>query len=307
MLEFFYEIFLRPWSSLWYIGNTLDRAVLLLLASQGILLSFRAGAFNLGAEAQIYAGGVFSTLILLSPLPAPLIFFLAPLSALFIGALLGTGTAQLKVKSGADPMITSFLISLIITPFLDALIRGPLRDTSKDLIASARIPNKYLLSRLLPPSSLNTGLFIALSLLILLHLFLQRSRVGLALKVMGTEENFARYLGMDSQKHLVPALSIGAAMLSLSGYLFVAGTAGICHLGFPAGLGWNAIAVALIARNKPLALIPAALFFAWMEAGLEAATLSSFLIPGTRGFLVAGVFFFVTIQIKKPWRRRKRI
>lgn len=302
MRELLEELILRPWSSLWYAGNTLDSAVLLAIAALGIVIAFRAGAFNLGGESQIYAGGVAATAVLLVPsnLPPLLISLLAVLAALGSGAVLGGTAGLLKRRTGSDPMITSFLLAAVTTPFADWLVAGPLRDSSTDLLASSRIPHELLLPRILPPSSLNPGLFLALLLMILAHFFFTWSLKGLALRVARDSTHFARYAGLDDSALLSGSLAIGGALHGLCGYLVVAGTAGICHLGFPAGLGWNAIAVALVAANRPLAIFPAALLFAWLDAGTQAAILSTGMGQNSRSFLVAAVFLFVTM------RRRRR-
>lgn len=301
MRELLEELLLRPWSSPWYIGNTLDSMALLVIAGLGIIIAFRAGAFNLGGESQIYAGGVAASAVLLSagshsPL---LVSGMALCAALAIGALLGGTTGILKKKTGADPMITSFLLAAVISPLADWLIAGPLRDNSTDLLASTRIPAHFLLPRLLPPSSLNPGFVVSLLLVIIAHIGLSKSLKGLQLRVARDSTRFARYAGIAEEPLLARSLALGGALHGLCGYLVVAGTAGICHLGFPAGLGWNAIAVALIAANRPLALIPAALFFAWLDAGTQAAILTRGIGLNSRSFLVAAIFLVVTMRRRR--------
>lgn len=298
MTELLYEILIRPWSSPWYAGNTLDSAVLLSVAALGIVLAFRSGAFNLGGESQIYAGGIAATAILLAPLPlpSPIILFIALLAALASGAVPGAISGILKTQSGADPMISSFLLASIVMPIGDWLISGPMRDSTSDLLASPRLPQGLMLSRLLPPSSLNSGLFIMLIAALCIEIFLKYSVAGLGLRAAGSDKLFARYAGISSDSILPTSLAAGGALHGLAGFLLVAGSAGICHLSFPAGLGWNAIAVALIAGNRPLAVIPAAILFAWLEEGSRAAILASGMSLGTRSFLVALVFLLITAK-----------
>jgi simple sugar transport system permease protein len=79
----------------------------------------------------------------------------------------------------------------------------------------------------------------------------------------------------------------------------------MCHLGFPGGLGWNAIAVALIAKNHPLALIPSALVYGWLKAGSDAAMITTGLGVETSSVIQAVVLLLATIQFKMPLFKRK--
>ncbi len=305
MPNLLYEILFRPWSNLWYIGNTLDSAFLLSTAALGLVLAFKAGSFNLAGESQIYMGGILTTIILLYlplSLPRPLLISLALVLALGSGAASGALTGVLKTQAGADPMISSFLISTILSPIGDWLITGPLRDRTKDLLASPRIPQDLRLLPILPPSSLHIGILLLPLLICAIYLFLDKSFAGLRLRVLGRELPFARYAGIKENSYLTGSLAAGGALHGLAGFFIVAGTAGICHLGFPAGLGWNAIAVALIAQNRALLVFPAALFFAWLEAGTQAAVLATGINLSTKYFIVAIIFFGVSAKKirKKP-------
>jgi simple sugar transport system permease protein len=80
----------------------------------------------------------------------------------------------------------------------------------------------------------------------------------------------------------------------------------MCHLGFPGGLGWNAIAVALIAKNHPLALIPAALVYGWLKAGSDAAMITTGLGVETSSVIQAVVLLLATVQFAVPLFKIKK-
>jgi simple sugar transport system permease protein len=263
--------FLGPWSSPWFLGNTLDGIGLLLTASLGAVLAFRGGCFNLGGEGQIYLGGLTASAALLfwgkgftGPGWSFGILCLAGLLALAAGGAMGALSGFLKKRYGANELITSFLLSAALSPVGDYLISGPLRDHGGNLLATERFAEDRLLPKLLPPSSLSLSFVFALALVVVGHLFINRTVWGYRFRIAGAAPAFARYGGINPERGWFPAMAASGALGGLAGFFAVAGTYGVCHLEFSGGLGWNAIAVALIARNRPLALIPAALIYGWL-------------------------------------------
>jgi simple sugar transport system permease protein len=298
--------FIGPWQSAWFLGNTLDGVALLLTASLGIALAFRGGCFNLGGEGQIYLGGLAASVVLLAGggmatnggQASPVLFALAVLAALFTGGLIGALSGFLRKRFGANEMITSFLISAALSPVADYLIAGPLRNPAGNLMATARFAGT--LKRILPPSNLSVSFIFALILVGMGHIFLYRTVWGYRYKVSGSAPDFARYGGIDPDRRLIPAMGVSGALSGLTGFFAVAGTYGLCHLGFSGGLGWNAIAVALIARNRPLALIPAALVLGYLKAGSDSALLSRGLSFETTAFIQAVALILATIHFSAP-------
>jgi simple sugar transport system permease protein len=297
---------------LWYIGNTLDSAALLLTAALGAAIAFRAALFNLGCEGQIYAGGVAAAAVLLmgggrvGGLSAIGLSLLAALAAVAAGAAMGALSGLLKKAAGANELITSFLLSAALSPVADYLISGPLRDTSGSLVASPRFAPALLLGRLLPPSSLSVSLVFALLLACALAFFIGKTAAGYRFRIAGASPRFARYGGIDSAAYWIPALAASGGLCGLSGYFAMAGTYGLCHAGFSGGLGWSAIACALIAKSRPLPLILAVLAFASLRAGADAALLTAGVSLDTKTLLQAAVMLFATARFGGAWARGNR-
>ena len=291
--------FIRPWSSPWFLGNTLDGIALLLTASLGAALAFRAGTFNLGVEGQIYLGGLAASIFLLSApqpafLPAPLLLVSAACAAMITGGLMAGFSGFLKKRFGMNELITSFLLASALIPFADYLIKGPWRDSTGNLLALPAFPPNLILTRLLPPSNLSVSFIFALLLIAAAHVFVNRTSPGYQFRISGANPGFARYGGLESEKIWIPAMTASGALAALTGFFAVAGTFGRCHAGFSGGLGWSAIAVALIARNRPLALLPAALVYGWLKSGSDSALLAAGLNLETTAFIQAAVLLLVT-------------
>jgi simple sugar transport system permease protein len=294
------------------LGNTLDSVALLLAASLGALASFRGGTFNLGGEGQIYLGGLAASAVLLaggpsSPLPGPVMLFAAALVAGITGGLLGSVSGILKRRLGANELITSFLLSSALIPVADYLIQGPLRDRGGNLLAMPAFAPDRMLPHILPPSHLSISFVFALLLVIGAHIFLNKTVWGWQFRIGGEAAGFAVYGGLEPEKCWIPSLAASGALSALAGFFAVAGTYDRCHLGFPGGLGWNAIAVSLICRNRPLALIPAALIYGWLRAGADSALLAARIDLETSAFIQAAVLLAATARVAVPLFRRKGV
>jgi len=297
--------FLGPWSSPWFLGNTFDGIALLLTASLGAAIALRGGTFNLGGEGQIYVGGLTASVVLLthSPLPPVILLLFAALAAMLTGGLLGGISGFLKKHLGMNELITSFLFSSALIPLADYLISGPWRDSTGNLLALPPFPENLFLARLLPPSNLSVSLAFALLLVFAVHVFINKTVMGYRFRISGAVPDFAFYGGFESRKVWTPAMAASGALSALAGFFAVTGTYGRCHAGFSGGLGWSAIAVALIALNRPLALIPAALVFGWLKSGSDFALLAAGLNIETSSLIQAAVLLFATVRFTPLWER----
>ncbi len=294
--------FLGPFSNRYYFGNMLDGAGLLLIAGLGVSAAFRAGVFNLGGDGQIYIAGLVAAVVCLALPQAPAVFgiVLALVAAVAVGMLLAGVCGLFKYLWGTDELITSFLISAAIVPSVSYLIVGPLRNQQSNLLTTERIAEQFRLLRLLPPSNLNLALLFALLLAPLAHFLLYHTVRGYELRITGLNREFARYGGIAIGAYTAVPMAISGGLHGLSGAFAVLGTHHAAIQGFTIGLGWNAIAVALIGRNHPLLIIPAALVFAYMEAGAKAAMLHTEFSFELGAIIQAVIFFMITAHVALP-------
>ncbi len=286
--------FIGPWNGVWFGGNTLDGVCLLLTAGLGAFVSFQAGCFNLGCEGQVYAGGLAAAFVLLVLPPSGGSVWVGAFAAAAAAGVMGFVSGFLKRYAGANEIITSFLLSAAFMPFADYLIAGPLRDPSGSLLATAPITQ---LPRILPPSNLSVSFIAAILLVATVRIFFNDTVFGYRLKIASSAPDFARYAGIETSRFWIPAMTASGALCGLAGFFAVSGTYGRCHVGFPGGLGWNAIAVALIAGNRPLFLFPAALIYGALNAGAESAMLATGLQFETSSFIQALILLFSTLKI----------
>jgi simple sugar transport system permease protein len=226
--------------------------------------------------------------------PSIAVIGLSFLAAIVAGGLLGGISGVLKRRLGVDELISSFLISAVVILMIDYLVTGPFQDSSSNFQTTAAIPAQYMLRRLLPPSSLNTGIFLATAVAIAGKAVLDKTRFGFELRLCGINRDFARYSGIDNGFYTVLPMTISGALHGLAGALMVFGSYRATMRGFSAGSGWNAIAVSLIAGNNPIALIPASLFYSYLEAGSKSVLMSAQLRSEIAAIVQSVIFLLVT-------------
>lgn len=296
--------FIGPWSSFFFAGNTLDLAARLVVAGLAALIAFRGGLFNLGIEGQIYAGGLAAGALLLNvsaanPAQAAFFLVLAALLAMFAGGLIGAISGALKLFTGANEIISSFLLASALNPVCDYIIAGPLRNNGGNLLATKALAGNFILSRILPPSSLSISFFIVLALPFIVYFIINRTTAGYRFRMAGASPDFARYGSINAEHYWIPSMALSGALGALCGFFAVTGTYGIVYQGFSGGIGWAGIACALIAHNRSLAVLPAAFFYACLRSGAENVLLTRGISFDSTLLIEAVVLIFATVKLSK--------
>jgi simple sugar transport system permease protein len=290
--------FLGPFSSAWYLGNMLAGASILVMAGLAASVAFSSRNFNLGGEGQVYLGAIAATAFCLA-FPrgeGPLFSLLALVAGSAAGALLAWCSGALKLSLGVDELISSFLISAAAVYLGGFLVAGPLQDPTSNFVSTRAVPEAYRLARIFPPSTLSTGAFLSLAVLVLSVFVRARTRFGFELGMVGRNAEFARYGGIDTKFYVWAPMTLSGALYGLAGALLVLGSYYKSMKGFTAGIGWSGVAVALVAGNAPLALLPSALLFAYIDSGSKAVMVGSDVTGEIVSVIQATVFFLVTAR-----------
>jgi simple sugar transport system permease protein len=299
--------FLGPFKNAYYFGNMLNDSIAFALTGLGVSVAFASKNFNLGGEGQVYSGAIATVAVCLAfpegGLPA---LVLAVLAGMAVGGLLGGFSGYLKRALAVDELISSFLASAAVVLIGDYVITGPLQDPASNFQTTLQIADAFKLSRILPPSSLSTGCFIAIAASLVMKLALDKTRFGFELRLCGSSREFARYVGVDTGFFDIAPMVISGALHGLAGAVMILGTYYKAMRGFSAGVGWAGIAVALIAGNKPLAVLPAALFFAYLEAGAKAVMVGADVTSEIVAVVQSVIFFLITARVLEGLFQKKR-
>ena len=313
----FIYFFTGPFQNTFAFGNFLNTAFILSLTGLGISVAFKGGYFNIGGEAQIYAGALSAALVgaALYRWPGIVGIPVILITAILTGAVIGGISGLLKALWNVDELISSFLISATFIPIIDFLISIPFRNPESYLMSTKKladqlhiwkfnIPSDNPFWRGLASSNLNFSLFIIVILMAAVWLIFRKTIYGYELRILGTNREFARYGGIRVKTYAVGVMAVSGGLHSLAGGLVVLGSQHAAIQGMTAGLGWNGIAVALIARNNPALIFPAALIFAYIEAGTRSAMIFSNFDFEFSAIIQAAVFFLVTAGKLGSLKRR---
>ncbi|MFX0545848.1 ABC transporter permease [Roseovarius sp. S1116L3] len=252
--------------------ETLNRATPLIFTGLAVAVAFRARLWNIGAEAQLYAGALVVAVLgtgLLNWSSLALLPVMAIL-AMVAGAILLLIPALLKVRLGVDEVVTTLLINFIFLLFISMLLEGPLKDPmgmgwpkSPRLIEEARLP------RMAEGLRLHWGFGLALIAAAITWIIGARTTLGYEMRAVGLNREAAEFAGIPVGRVLIKTALLSGGLAALAGYSEVAGLKGNLTLDLSPGFGYTGIIVAMLALLNPLGVIAAALFVAGIFVGAD--------------------------------------
>ena len=292
------KVFLTgPFSNQYWLGTTLAEATPLILVGLGIAIAFKARVFNIGAQGQLYIGALAGALLgIYLQLPPFLHLLVIMAGSGLAGGMYAFLPAYFKSRWDTNEIVTTLMFNFIALQLVSYLLANQLQDPQANYNVSAKIQPSAHLPGILPPSPLHAGILIAVTFAILVYVFLDRSVFGYKLRLSGINPNFARYGGIDRTTIIIGAMMLSGALAGLGGSIRVMGMQHRLTEGFLPMVGYDAINISLIARNHPLGVVPAALFFAFLGVGGQVAGLYTDISPHLVNIIKAGIFYLVTAQ-----------
>ena len=252
--------------------ETLKFAGPLILGGLGVGIAFRAAMFNIGGRGQmLMAGGAAAWIGFRFDLPMVVHLPLAIIVGMVFGALWGGIAGVLKARTGAHEVIVTIMLNYVAYYFVFwALTKewllatpGSVNPKSPPMKDSAILP-KVLGDRF----NLHLGFILALIAVAVVWWLLNRSTLGYRIRAVGENPHAARASGINVGRIYTVVMMLGGALLGLAGVNQVLGTvtSGV-SVDIDAGIGFDAITVALLGRSRPLGILAAGLLFGAFKAG----------------------------------------
>lgn len=294
----------------WYAftSATLVRAVPLIVIGLGVAVAFRANALNIGAEGQFYAGAIAATWagLHLAASPAGVAIPIVWVAAAAAGALWVVLPVWLRLRFGVLEVISTLVLNFVAESLVSWMVQGPLQEAKRvypqsDPIAdAARLP-------LLPGTRLHLGFLVGVTLALVVWYVFRRTVWGFELLATGTGPRAARVSGrIDVGRVTAFALLWSGAIAGLAGGIEVGGVSYALFQNLSPGYGFTAIAVALLARLRPLAIVGTGILFGALEAGAGAMQRDAG-IPAVAVYVVEGVIILVLLLVEATARRARTI
>jgi simple sugar transport system permease protein len=283
------------------ITNTLLMATPLIFGGLAVSLAFRAGLFNIGGQGQLIMGAIFAGYVSFAwHLPAGLHVIVAVLAGAIGGTLYAALVGWLKAWRGAHEVIVTIMLNYVAFYFLGYLLNAngfhnPAKlgqAVSKPADPSARLPHLF-------GDSVDTdvGLAIALAATVVTAWLLKRSKLGFEVRALGINPRAARIAGINVERTQILAMALSGLLFGLVGVTQTLGTTNpnnnSLSPNIDAGLGFDAITVALLGRNRPWGIVAAALLFGAFNAGASVMQASAGLPVDIVNVIKAVIVIFV--------------
>ncbi|GHG44626.1 ABC transporter permease [Flavimobilis marinus] len=251
---------------------SLNYATPLIGAGLGLAVGFRAGLFNIGGQGQIIFAAIGAGWIGFAvDMPWPLHMLVAIVAGIAAGALWAGIAGVLKAFTGAHEVITTIMLNniayyllffMLATP---GLLQAPGSANPKTpaMAESAEMPR--LLGEAFP---LHAGFLLALGAVAVTWWLLERSRLGFAFRAVGENPDAARVAGIDVSRVTIYVMLVSGGLIGVAGVSQVLGhsTTGF-SVDVDAGIGFDAITVALLGRSSPIGVLGAGVLFGAFKAG----------------------------------------
>ena len=250
--------------------DSLFYSIPLIISGLGLALGFRAGLFNIGGKGQIIVGALAAVWVGFSlNLPLVVHTLVALLVAIVAGGLYGGIAGVLKAKTGANEVIVTIMLNSIATLGLGYILtQKAWQVPGTNQPVTPKVAESAALARLLPaPFKLHVGFLVALLALVAFWWLIERSTLGFQIRGVGANAAAARTAGISVERITAITMVLSGAFLGLAGANEALGTIGYVSRDVAGSIGFDAITVALLGRNKTWGTFGAGLLFGAFKAG----------------------------------------
>ena len=250
--------------------NTLSRAIPIVGMALAVSVAFRSGVINLGGEGQMVFGGLMGTIVAIY-VPGPGIVTI-PL-ALMAGAAAGAFWALLpalgQTRLRLPILITSLLLNYVARAITGYLVRFPLADVSVTLATTRQVPEGARIPKMPIFGGVSLSLVLVVIFVIVAWLVYTRTIAGYETQMAGFNGRFARYGGIEVERHTVGVMVVAGAIGGVIGTHLIVGDA-LRYIDGElviSGHAWTGLLVSLLANNRPLLILLAGVLFSGLQIG----------------------------------------
>lgn len=284
----------------YYIGEVIRLATPLILTGLGFSIANTAGFFNIGLSGQALCGWIASIwLAMLFPdLPKIILVPLCIIVGTLAGAFWAGIAGFLKAQFGTSEVIVTIMLNYTILHISNHLVRYVLTDdadATQKISQNASLRADFL-TQMTGGSRLNLGIFLAILMIFVVWVLMNRTTTGFELRSVGLNPDASEYAGMNAKKNIVLAMLISGGLAGMGGVVEGLGTFENLYVlsGVPT-IGFDGMAVSLLGGGNPIGILLSALLFGVLKIG--GLNMSSVQIPNEIvEIVIASIIFFVGIS-----------
>lgn len=289
--------------------GTLVRATPYVFAGLAVMLAFRCGLFNIGAEGQLLMGALFAAAVGfgVKGLPPLIHLPLTLLGGMVAGFIWGAIPGFLRARTGAHEVITTIMLNYIAALLAGYLLNGVWKDPNPlNVIAQTpKIEPSAHLPLLMP--GLHSGVLLALLVAIGVWFFLWKTTWGFEIRTVGANSAAAAYAGIGVSRSIILAMGLSGLLAGLAGAVQVTGVNYRSTLGFNTGYGFDSIAIALLGKNSVVGVVLSAILFAALRNGATLMQFRTQISADIISVIQALILIFIAAEQIIRWLYRLRI
>ncbi|ADL51144.1 ABC transporter permease [Clostridium cellulovorans] len=275
------------------IGETIEKAIPILIAALGCGVAFKMKYWNIGGEGQILMGAVGATFFALnfSNLPSIILIPIMMLAGILCGGLWALITGVLKVRFNTNETIMTLMMNYVALKLVTYLQFQRWKDPSaKGMPKIASFEKSAILPEVF---GIHIGWIIAVGLVVAYYFFMKHSKKGYEIAVLGESENTAKYAGINITKTVLFAVFLSGAICGIAGVIQASAVSQTLSTQVTGNAGNTAIIVSWLANlSGPVIVVASILFAALVEGGSYIQT--AFGIPDAAASVIqALILFFV--------------
>jgi simple sugar transport system permease protein len=291
------------------IRQTVKIAVPLLGTSLALAPCFGMRYWNIGAEGQITMGAMAASYFALfwyNKLPSAVLLIVMALAGMIFGAFWAAIPAAFKARWGTNETLFTLMMNYIAIGIVAWLQGGPWEGKPGSQIIPM-FDQKAVLPKVL---GVHCGWILILLLVVFMFVYMNYTKHGYEVAVLGESENTARYAGMNVAKVTLRTAALSGAICGLVGFLTASGVNQTLYSDVAGGVGFTAITVCWLSQLNPFAMIVISLLLAILSRG-SSGLQTALGIPASISDIITGVIllcmlgceFFINYRI--IWRHKE--
>lgn len=281
------------------LGQTVRAATPLILTGLGFSIAYTAGFFNIGLAGQALFGWLASVWVAIAMPEAPkvIVLPLAVIAGAFAGAAFAAIPGVLKAFFNTSEVIVTIMLNYVAVYVSDYIVRNILTDQADATPyigenAQLKVP---FLTELTNNSTIHGGIFIALAMVVIFYILMERTQIGLELKAVGMNKFAANYAGMNAKKNIILAMVLSGALAGLGGVMNGLGEFRNIFLtnGVAPAIGFDGMAVALLGGLNPIGIVLSSILLGGLQTGKTVMSMVAKIPQEIVGIVTAAIIFFV--------------